>query len=67
MENEKELREHGFLKYDELSEEAKKIAHDRFAWDFVNNRWHDKTEEQILMQLQKHWFDKRGGTYMGTY
>ena len=67
MLNEKELREHGFVRYGELSEKAQKIAHDRFAWDFANEKWHDKTEEEITAQLSRHWFDKDGGTFMGTH
>lgn len=67
MRNEKELREHGFVKYEELSEKAQKIAHDRFAYDFVNDKWSDKTEEEIMTNLSRHWFDKDGGTFMGTH
>lgn len=67
MLNEKELREQGFVKYNELSEKAKKIAHDRFAWDFINEQWKDLTEEEILTNLSRHWFDKDGGTFMGTH
>ena len=65
--SEKEMRENGFVRYNELDEKPKKEAHDRFAWDFVNERWSDKNEEQILEMLSKHWFKKNGGTYLGTH
>jgi len=53
-----------FFSYDQLSDKAKKEAHDRFAWDFVNDKWSDKTEEEIMEMLSKHWFDETGGTYL---
>ena len=53
-----------FFAYNQLGEKAKKEAYDRFAYDFVNEKWSDKSEEEILEILNKHWFDKNGGTYL---
>ncbi|MDD2627794.1 MAG: hypothetical protein PHD20_02790 [Clostridia bacterium] len=69
MENwndEKLMRSKGLVKYEELKDKAQKEAHDRFAWDFINNKWKDITEEEVLIKLNRFWFDKNGGTYMGT-
>lgn len=62
-----EMREYSLLRYDELNDEAKKAAYDRFSRDFVNNKHNSKTDEEILSALSKCWFDKNGATFLGTY
>lgn len=57
----------GLVRFNELSEEAKKEAYNRFAWDFVNGKPKDKSHEEIMAELNKHWFDKNGATFLGTY
>jgi hypothetical protein len=66
MRSEKEMRDRGFLRYNELSGSAKKEAYERFAWDFVNEKPFEATEEEILSWLAKHWFTENGGTYVGS-
>jgi hypothetical protein len=63
---EKEKRDRGLMKFEELKGEARKAAYERFARDFVNNKWLNKTEEEILEILSKHWFDENGATFLGT-
>jgi len=63
----KKLRERGLVRYNELSEGAKKEAYNRFAWDFVNEKPNGKSHEEIMAELKKHWFDKNGATFLGTY
>ena len=61
------LRKRGLVRYNELSEEAKKEAYNRFAWDFVNEKPNGKSHEEIMAELKKHWFDKNGATLLGTH
>ncbi len=62
-----EVRDNALYRYVDLpSDEAKKAAYERFAWDFVNNKPLDKTHEEIIEMLSKHWFDVNGSTYLGT-
>ena len=64
---ETEKRNRGLVKYSELNEEAKKMAYERFAWDFVNNQPNNWPHEQIIKRLNECWFDKDGATFLGTY
>jgi len=61
------LLERGLVRYNDLSEGAKKEAYNRFAWDFINEKPNGKSHEEIMAELNKHWFDKNGATFLGTY
>jgi len=54
-----------FFRYSELSPKAQKEAYDRFSWDWKNNKRLDVNKETVIGWLNKHWFDKDGGTYLG--
>ena len=66
MSTEKEMRANGLVKYEELQGKAKKQAYERVAWNFVENKWADLTEEQIQDILNRQWFTTCGGTHVGT-
>jgi hypothetical protein len=65
--SENEMRKQGFVRYPELSEKGKKAAYERFAWDFVNEKPLEKSEDEILVMLSKHWFQNNdyAGTFLG--
>jgi hypothetical protein len=67
MITETEARKYNLFRYNELSSEAAKMARDRFNWDFVNNKSFNYPDSRLLEILSKHWFDKDGSTFLGTY
>jgi hypothetical protein len=66
MLSDNEKRDRGLVKFNELSEKAQKEAYERFAWDFVNNCWSNRTKEENMLLIEKHWFTLNGGLFCGT-
>lgn len=59
-----EKRARGLVRYEELTGKAKEEAYNRFAYNLDGSPRCKK--QDILDQLSKHWFDKSGGTFLGT-